>query len=188
MDTVKIKKILLSILMSFNYISFAHSSEVCTYWLPLFRPLCYHLQTIWQQGDNEIYGSGYAWHNRFTYSREKIEAYNEAAWGGGIGKGLFERNNWYGLYAIAFLDSHKKVEPVIGYSYLKIASIDHALKAGIGYTVLITSRADINHNLPFPGALPWASIIFNKLTLAATYIPGFNHNGNVLYLIGKYTF
>ena len=49
-------------------------------------------------------------------------------------------------------------------------------------------RPDLNKGIPFPGALPWASLFYKKTTLAATYIPGFNHNGNVLYLLAKYTF
>ncbi|MDI1351658.1 MAG: lipid IV(A) palmitoyltransferase PagP, partial [bacterium] len=114
---------------------------------------------------------------------------NEAAWGGGFGKGLFdEKGNWHGLSVIAFLDSHSNIEPAAGYTYLKVASLGQELKAGLGFSLLITSRADINHNIPFPGALPWASIFFKKITLSATYIPGFNNNGNVMYLLGKYTF
>jgi palmitoyl transferase len=89
---------------------------------------------------------------------------------------------------IAFLDSHKNVEPAAGYAYLKILNINEDFKAGLGYTVLLTSRVDIMHNIPFPGVLPWASIFFKKVSLAATYIPGTLNNGNVLYLLGKYTF
>ena len=99
-----------------------------------------------------------------------------------------EKGNWHGLFTYAFLDSHKNVEPVAGYAYLKVATISNNWKAGVGYTILITARPDLNKGIPFPGALPWASIFYKKVTLAATYIPGFNHNGNVLYLLGKYTF
>lgn len=152
------------------------------------NPVCKRLQSVWQQGAIDLYFSGYAWHNRYVYSPTKIHSFNEQAWGGGLGKGLFdERGNWHGLFAFAFLDSHKNVEPVAGYAYLKVGHLSQTLKAGLGYTVLVTARPDINHNIPFPGVLPWASIFYKKTTLGATYIPGFNHNGNVLYLFVKYT-
>jgi palmitoyl transferase len=167
----------------------AEQSEPCTHGGSIVTSICKRLHLIWKQGKTELYLSGYAWHNRYTYSQEKIDSYNEAAYGTGLGKGYFdERGNWQGLYAYAFLDSHKNVEPVVGYAYLKVFPIHHEFKAGIGYTLLVTARPDINHNIPFPGALPWASLFYKKVTLAATYIPGFNNNGNVLYLVGKYTF
>lgn len=161
----------------------------CERWLSVFQPVCQRLHQIWNEGNNELYLSGYAWHNRYTYTREKINSYNELAWGGGLGKGLFdEKGNWHGLYAIAFSDSHKNIEPALGYSYLFVAHLNQDFKAGIGYSVLLTARADINNFLPFPGALPWASVFYKKISVAATYIPGFNKNGNVLYVLGKITF
>ena len=184
------KKFIASLFFFIHLNAFAQETqENCSHWLSFFKPMCQRLHQIWNEGDKELYLSGYAWHNRFTYSHEKIKEYNEAAWGGGMGKGFFdEKGNWHGLFAFAFLDSHSNVEPAAGYAYLKVVSLPGALKAGICYTVLVTSRTDINHNIPFPGALPWASIFYKKTTLAATYIPGFNHNGNVLYLVVKYTF
>jgi palmitoyl transferase len=84
----------------------------------------YHrLKQIWQEGDIELYLTGYAWHNRYTYSADRIKTYNENAWGGGLGKSfLDEKGNRHDLYAFAFLESHKKVEPIAGYAYLKVFS------------------------------------------------------------------
>lgn len=167
----------------------ANDPNNCSHWLSLFKPLCMRLHQVWDEGYNELYLSGYAWHNRYIYSAEKIRSYNETAWGGGLGKGFFdEKGNWHGLYAFAFLDSHSQLEPVAGYAYLKVATINEDIKAGLGYSVLITSRADINNRIPFPGAVPWASLFIGKVTLAATYIPGNSNNGNVLYLLAKYRF
>lgn len=163
--------------------------NTCNHWLSFFKPVCQRLHQVWTEGDTDLYLSGYAWHNRYVYPREKIKRYNENAWGGGLGKGLFdEKGNWHGLYAIAFLDSHGHVEPAAGYAYLKVFNVYKDLKAGIGYSVLVTSRVDINHNIPFPGAVPWASVFFKKISIAATYIPGNSKNGNVLYILGKYSF
>lgn len=167
----------------------AYASEPCTQWGSLLNPVCKRLHQIWTEGDTEGYFTGYAWHNRYTYTPEKIKTYNELSWGGGLGKGFFdEKGNWHGLYAIAFLDSHKNLEPAAGYAYEWVADFGHDLKAGVGFSVLVTMRPDINNNIPFPGALPWASLFYKRFTIAATYIPGSSTNGNVLFLLGKYTF
>ncbi|KTC91516.1 lipid IV(A) palmitoyltransferase PagP [Fluoribacter dumoffii] len=163
----------------------------CKYWLPLFKPLCRRLHQTWTEGNTDLYLSGYAWHNRFTYSPERIreKKYNELAWGGGLGKGFFdEKGNWHGLYAFAFLDSHRNVEPTAGYAYLKVAHLTKDFGAGLGFSVLVTARPDILHNIPFPGAVPWAGVFYKKLSLKAAYIPGSSTNGNVLYIVGTYSF
>lgn len=158
-------------------------------WTAWPRAISRHFHQIWNEGDNELYISGYAWHNRYTYRPEKIKTYNEQAWGGGLGKGLYdERGNWQGLYAMAFKDSHNNLEPVLGYAYLKVAHLGESLKLGAGYTVLVTARPDIFHGIPFPGALPWVSVTWRRATLSATYIPGAQGAGNVLYILGKWTF
>jgi lipid IVA palmitoyltransferase len=184
------KRLMLYMLFLFPLLGQADvQEESCTHWISFLKPACHRLHQVWNEGHNELYLSGYAWHNRYTYSPEKIKTYNETAWGGGLGKGFFdEKGNWHGLYAIAFLDSHKNIEPAIGYAYLKVGTITPNLKAGIGFTALVTSRSDIAHNAPLPGVLPWASIMYQRVTIAATYIPGSSTNGNVLYVLGKYTF
>ncbi|MGC1183186.1 lipid IV(A) palmitoyltransferase PagP [Legionella sp.] len=180
----------LSILFSLQAFT-AEEPRSCSYWLPLFKPLCYRLHQIWKEGNTELYISGYTWHNRYTYSRTRLrnKKYNELALGGGLGKGFFDENeNWHGIYAFAFLDSHKNIEPVIGYAHLFIASLTKKFKAGLGYSILITARPDILHNIPFPGAVPWAGVFFKKLSIKAAYVPGSANNGNVLYVVSTYTF
>lgn len=184
------KRLILFIFVCFSVQLFAaEAEEPCSHWTSFFKPMCMRLHQIWYEGDTEGILTGYAWHNRYTYSPEKIKKYNEAALGGGLGKGFYdEKGNWHALYAMAFLDSHSNVEPAAGYAYQKVFTIHNHLKAGLGFSILVTSRADINNNIPFPGVLPWASIIYKKVTIAATYIPGTSSNGNVLFLLGKYTF
>ncbi|MDI9817977.1 MULTISPECIES: lipid IV(A) palmitoyltransferase PagP [unclassified Legionella] len=176
-------------LLTFSSISFANSQEACSGWPPWFQSGCRRLHQLWNEGNNELYVSGYAWHNRFTYPRDKVDSYNELAWGGGLGKGLYDEDgDWHGLYAIAFLDSHKNVEPAAGYAFLKVAHLGPNTRLGAGYTILVTMRPDIFNNVPFPGVLPWISLNYRHLTLSATYIPGSGHAGNVLFLLGKWTF
>ncbi len=153
------------------------------------QPACHRLHQIWKQGRTELYLPTYAWHNRYFYSKEKIPRYNELPLGGGLGKSFYdEKGNWHGLYAFAFLDSHKNVEPVVGYAYLKEWHINENTRLGGGYGLLVTARPDILNGIPFPGALPWACFNYKRLSLAATYIPGSHDVGNVLFLITKYTF
>ncbi len=186
-------KIIIGILLLFylNAYGAEQQHEQDTHRPSLFKHICKRLHQIWTKGSTDLYISGYAWHNRFTYSPKQIRTkkYNELAWGGGLGKGFFdEHGNWHGLYAIAFLDSHKNVEPAVGYAYLLVGSFTPDFKIGIGYSLLVTARPDIMHNIPFPGAVPWAGVFIKKLSLKAAYIPGSSHNGNVLYLVSTYSF
>lgn len=151
--------------------------------------ICHRLHEIWYEGNTELYLTGYAWHNRYTYPEYKIKRYNELAWGGGLGKGFYDEDgDWHGLAAFAFLDSHKNVEPVAGYAFIKMLHLNENTRLGAGYSVLVTSRADINHSIPFPGLLPWIAASYRKATLAATYIPGAKGAGNVLFILAKWTF
>jgi palmitoyl transferase len=184
-------KKLLSCLLIFlsSSVFAAQESNVCTHWISFLKPICERLHHIWVDGNTDLYLSGYAWHNRYTYPPEKVRNYNEAAWGGGLGKSLFDKDgDWQGIYAIAFLDSHKNLEPAAGYAFLKVAHFSRDFSAGLGYSILVTMRPDINNGYPFPGLLPWVSVFYKKSTIAATYIPGARGAGNVLYIIGKYSF
>lgn len=152
-----------------------------------YKTARHRLHQIWTEGENELYLPGYAWHNRYTYAQEKINTYNEHPWGTGLGKSFYdETGDWHGLYAFAFLDSHKNVEPVVGYAFLKVWHINENTRFGGGYGLLVTARPDIFHNIPFPGALPWISFNYRKASLSATYIPGSRGAGNVLFLILKW--
>ena len=151
---------------------------------------CHRMHQIWYDGKTELYLTGYAWHNRYVYDPSKISRYNELAWGGGFGKGFYDEDgDWHGITAFAFLDSHKNIEPVAGYAFIKMLHFNENTRLGAGYSLLVTQRVDINHGIPFPGALPWVMFSHRQATLAATYIPGFSRGvGNVLFIMGKWTF
>lgn len=153
----------------------------------LIKHFCHRLHQIWYQGDTELYLTGYAWHNRYVYDPAKIGRYNELAWGGGLGKSFYDEDgDWHGLAAFAFLDSHKNVEPVAGYGFMKIYHFNENVRLGAGYSILVTARPDIFHGIPFPGALPWLTANYRRATLAATYIPGAAGAGNVLFILGRW--
>ncbi|KTD17909.1 lipid IV(A) palmitoyltransferase PagP [Legionella jordanis] len=164
-------------------------SESCSKWPSWFQGICRRSHQIWNEGNNELYVTGYAWHNRYTYPKHKLDSYNELAFGGGLGKGFYDEDgDWHGVFAIAFLDSHKNIEPAVGYAFLKVAHLGQNTRLGAGYTVLVTQRPDIFHGIPFPGLLPWLSFNYGHLSLLGTYIPGAKGAGNVVFILGKWTF
>ncbi len=170
-------------------IAAAKDNSECQKWSSWPKHICHRMHQIWNQGSTELYLTGYAWHNRFRYEAYKIKRYNELAWGGGLGKGFFDEDgDWHGLAAFAFLDSHKNVEPVAGYAFIKMKHFNENTRLGAGFSLLVTSRPDIFHGIPFPGALPWIMMGYRKATLCATYIPGAQSAGNVLFILGRWTF
>ncbi len=146
---------------------------------------CNRAEQIWTEGSSDLYVTGWAWHNRASYSAETIRRFREAAWGGGYGRSLYDSDgNWHGLYAMAFLDSHSNIQPMAGYGYQWIARYGPNFRLGAGYTLFMTARKDMLHYIPFPGALPIVSMGYKKADVYATYIPG----GNVLFVFGRWSF
>lgn len=170
-----------------SFFAFAETTQPCSHWPAWFKPACETLHQTWTEGRNELYFTGYAWHNRYLYSKERIDTYNELAWGGGLGKSYYnKKGDWNGLYAFVFLDSHKNPDPFVGYSFVKMKHFNEDVHAGLGYGVFVTARPDIFHNIPFPGILPLLTLGYKRFTLTATYIPGAAGAGNVLFLFARY--
>ena len=165
------------------------TASECQRWPAWSKHACHRLHQIMNEGDTELYVTGYAWHNRYTYTPERISLYNELAWGGGFGKGFYDEDgDWQGLAAFAFLDSHSHVEPAAGYGFVKMLHLNDNTRIGIGYSLLATMRSDILHGVPFVGALPWFTFNYRKASFCATYIPGAVGAGNVLFILAKWTF
>lgn len=152
----------------------------------------HRLQQIWFEGRPELYMTGFAWHNRYFYTKETIQKkqYNEFAMGGGLGKGFIdEGGDWHALYAMGFSDSHRNFQPLVGYGFLKMLYFPHRFNAGGGFTWFVTQRKDMFHGIPFIGIpLPMISIGADRLSIFATYVPGSTNVGNVLFVFGKWTF
>jgi len=167
----------------------AQDQTECKAWPAITKKACHRLHQIFYEGKNELYFTGYSWHNRYLYDSNRISTYNELAWGGGLGKGLYDEDgDYHGVTAFAFLDSHKNVEPIAGYVFVKMHHFNEASMVGAGYSVFLTGRPDIFHGIPFPGALPWVYLGHKQLTLCMTYIPGSRNVGNVLFAFLKWTF
>lgn len=158
---------------------------------PWIKRMTHRFKQIWHNGSNDLYLDGYAWHNRYLYTKDRlaIGQYNEQAWGGGFGRGLYDEDgDWQGLYAMAFLDSHRNVEPAIGYGFLKMLHLKNKTKLGAGFTIFGTMRPDILNGYPFPAVTPLVNITQGRLSIFAAYVPGHQNIGNVLFVFGKWSF
>lgn len=170
---------------SYNILAADCPPDACAHVLKPFKHSCQRLHQIWYEGKNELQIPAYAWHNRFYYSNNKT--YNENPWGGGLGKSFYDEDgDWHGLYAFAFLDSHKDVEPIAGYGFEKAWHITEKTSVGIGYTVFLTARADIIHYVPFPGILPMFGVTHKRASLLFIYVPGHENIGNVMFVLAKW--
>ncbi|MGA8008453.1 MAG: lipid IV(A) palmitoyltransferase PagP [Thiomonas sp.] len=156
-------------------------------------------QTTWNAavdtthtGQDDLYFSGYTWHDPRTYTAAKRATLNSHAWGIGWGRHRFNADgNEDMVYAMIFSDSHRNAEPVVGYAHQWMFNNDAPVGFGLGYTLALTSRADIFKNIPFPIVLPIASIRFGNLSIYGTFIPKVNNklnNGNVAFFFGRYAF
>lgn len=146
---------------------------------------CNRADQIWTEGSSDLYLSGWAWHNRASYSASTISRFREFAIGGGYGRSLYDSDgDWHAMYAMAFLDSHSNVQPVAGYGYQYIGRFGGDFRLGAGYTLFITARKDMLNYVPFPAALPLVSVGYKQANIYATYIPG----GNVLYMFARWSF
>jgi lipid IVA palmitoyltransferase len=145
------------------------------------------LSKTWDSNDYELYVTLHTWHNRYFYTQEKIDQYNENPWGGGIGKYRYDEDgDWHALYAMAFSDSHSAVQPVVGYGFEKMWRPTENVRLGAGYTVGLTMRQEIMHYFPFPMIAPIASIEYKKFALQSAYIFGGEGNGNILFTWGRW--
>jgi palmitoyl transferase len=140
------------------------------------------LDTTWQSQQTELYVPLHTWHNRRMYTAEKIDSYNENPWGLGLGKYRYdEAGNWHALYAMVFMDSHNKIEPIAGYGYEKIWRPSENWRLGAGFTAGLTARQDYKY-VPIPLILPLLSVEYRRFSLQTTYMPGSGKgNGNILF-------
>ncbi|CNJ51282.1 lipid IV(A) palmitoyltransferase PagP [Yersinia intermedia] len=156
----------------------------------VWQRLTSNILLTWDSPNQELYIPLNTWHNRWTYDDDKIESYNERPWGIGYGRYRYdEDNNWHSVYAMAFMDSHNRIEPIIGYGYQKmwIPGEMDGWRFGVGFTASITARHEYYY-IPIPLPLPLFSIEYNKFSLQTTYIPGTYNNGNVLFTWMRWQF
>jgi hypothetical protein len=140
-------------------------------------------------GKSELYLPLHTHHMRSSYSRAKIDSFNEDPLGIGYGRGKFdEKGNWRGVYIMEFQDSHYKPQWMAGYNWQAIWGDKSGWHTGLGFTAFLMARADMAKYTPFPGILPTASVGYKNFSLESTYVPGANGAGNILFLWGKWEF
>ena len=156
---------------------------------------CLRIKEVSQTGKHDLYLPFYAYHGRDTYSSERLEQFNENAFGVGFGRSLVTDrgrfpDDWDGIYVMGFRDSHRDLQWMGGYAYQTYLGTE-TFNFGIGYTAALTSRKDIANGFPVPLLLPMASINYRDFSLMASYVPrisGNKGNGDVLFLFGHYSF
>ena len=157
----------------------------------IFKLLKNKISLIYNEGNNDIYVLGYAYHDRNTYTKEKLKDLSEGAYGMGFGRSIVNENgNTEMLYFMGHLDSHSDLQVNAGYVWVKKFSLMGNLQVGIGFTAFLVSRPDFAGRFPLPLALPMAVIDVGNFSLNATLIPKLNNginNGNVLFIFGKWT-
>jgi len=149
-----------------------------------------HLSDLWNKGDVELYVPFWTYHLPFAYTPAKRASYNEYPAGVGLGKGWYNASgNWEGVYAMTFQDSHAQQMYMAGYGWIPTWNpINEQTRIGIGATVFLFMRSDINGYAPTPGILPMVTAGYGPVDVQMAYIPGGTGNGNVLFWWAKYTF
>lgn len=149
------------------------------------------LTKIYDEGRNDFYLTLYAYHDRFTYTSEKLKELNEGAFGLGLGRSIVnESGNDEMIFAMTHLDSHSDIQVNVGYAWVKKFHVMENLKFGIGYAAGLVSRSDFAGRIPIPFILPLGTIDFGKGTLNVILIPKLNdgiNNGNVLFIFAKFS-
>lgn len=151
-----------------------------------------HLKMIYDQGDTRLILSGYAYHDRGTYTADKVAQLNERAWGVGLERVIInEKGNRESVFAMIFLDSHGDPEPSVGYNWQKGFRVSKSIKAYLGASAGLTMRSDLTVKgvpVPVPYVFPTAGLSIGKIDIQGVLIPklggGINH-GNVLFLFAS---
>lgn len=148
-----------------------------------------NVAATWASDEYEIYLPLRTWHNRSTYSKEKIKEFNEQPWGIGAGKVRDdEHGNTHSLFLMVFSDSHYDPETMLGYAWQKNWRLSTHQKVSLGAFGGLTSRSDIMHYVPFPVAWPYVSYSYRKFSLQGMYFPGGKGNGNIAFFWARYRF
>jgi outer membrane protein W len=124
---------------------------------------------IFRDGQSNLLLPAYTYHPPYKYPNRFDE--NHYPWGVGFARTAIDaKDNERIVYLLAFSDSHYDFQPTLGYGWIARWPLFAGLKGGLGYTVFLSARADANY-LPFPAALPLASIGTDRVTLYGTWIP-----------------
>ena len=141
------------------------------------------------EGSWDGYLTGYAWHAPYAYNKQKRDEYNDFAAGGGLGRSIIDEDgDKQSLYALVFRDSHYKPQYTTGYAWMRYSGGGERVNFGLGYTVYLFARSDVNHYLPAPMAGLLASARYGRFELMAVAVPiGKADSGNIALVFGRWT-
>jgi lipid IVA palmitoyltransferase len=184
-----LKRLLIAVAIVLALPGRAHALDCADFWTWV-ETGCRRLADTYENGENQLILSGYAYHLPSTYTPENRAKLNSNAWGGGLGRTVEEPNgNTHTVFFYAFEDSHKTAQIQAGYAWATYWGDRDGLQPGLGYSIFIAQRPDIASGVPFPAALPLAFLRYKKANIIATYIPtlngGVNH-GSTLYVFGQF--
>jgi hypothetical protein len=166
----------------------AHTCDFSRTWM---QSSCERVARVADEGTWDLYVTGYGWHID-GYTDEYRRGLNAKSWGGGAGKHWTDANGHEDIiFALAFLDSHKHVEPIAGYARQWFTRpVMNGLSVGGGFMASVSARNDILHYMPFPIAAPMGSVRYRSASLMATLIPriGGLNRGDVMFIWGRYEF
>lgn len=142
----------------------------------------------WREGAWDLYLSGYIWHAPYAYSKEKRDEYNDFAAGGGLGRSIIDEDgDKHSLYAMVFRDSHYKPQYTAGYAWMRYSGAGDSLNFGLGYTVYLFARSDVNDYVPAPLAGLLASARYGRFELMVVAVPfGKADSGNIALVFGRW--
>jgi palmitoyl transferase len=99
-----------------------------------------------------------------------------------------EAENQEDVFFLVFRDSHGDAQFNLGYAWRTYWGERDKLQFGLGFSALIVQRPDIWNGVPFPAALPLATLRHDNVEVLSAYVPklngGINH-GSVLFIFGK---
>lgn len=103
-------------LFSYSFANNAQAGTVVSALSNTWQALSENVSETWHNpASYDLYVPAITWHHRLTCDSEKTDNYNERPWGAGGGISHYdEKENWNGLYLMAFKDSFNKWEPIGG--------------------------------------------------------------------------
>jgi lipid IVA palmitoyltransferase len=143
------------------------------------------VENLYDNGRLSMILSGYAYHDRRTYSESHLDHINEKAWGLGMSKELRDdKDNEESIQFMVIADSHYEPQINLSYSYQWMKPIGGNWEVGAGFNAGLVSRQDIFSGIPIPAILPDVSIGSRDTKLIMTFVPHLSGtvNGNVLFV------
>jgi outer membrane protein W len=124
---------------------------------------------IYRDGRSDLLLPFFTFHPPYKFPNRHDQ--NEYPFGIGLARTWIDsKDNERIVYALAFSDSHYDFQPMVGYGWMARWPLMAGLRGGLGYTVLLSARADANY-IPFPAILPLASLGTDRVTVYGTWIP-----------------